>query len=145
MKVFTRDRVRRDLELSPGATMWFAGMAIGPCDASQGMVIDQIHSQSVRLESRGTLAAPDAAMLALFAGGVGATGIAVTSATALRSSATAAAVRVIAETVGALPVHVFKRNPDGTRERFDQDIRSRCHRSRSRDSNARHHGYFLKA
>jgi HK97 family phage portal protein len=69
----------------------------------------------IGLERRGTLAAPDPSLLALFTGITA--GLAVTPTTALRSSTTAAAVRVISETAGSLPVQVFKRNPDGTRAR----------------------------
>jgi len=46
-----------------------------------------------------------------------AAGIAVTPHNALECVAVRAAVQVIAETIGQLPVHVYRRNPDGSRER----------------------------
>jgi HK97 family phage portal protein len=64
-----------------------------------------------------TLSSPDAALLALFAGGWSFTGKPVTPQTAFRSSVAAAAIRVISETSGSLPIHIYRRSPDGSRER----------------------------
>ncbi|MEA1831735.1 phage portal protein [Methylobacterium durans] len=72
-------------------------------------------------EKAWTLDAPGEEILALFgAGAVTAAGEAVSSESAMRVPAVAAAIRTIAETVASLPIHVFKRSADGGRER-DRD------------------------
>lgn len=63
-----------------------------------------------------SLATPSPEMLALFGAGTTAAGIAVGPETALQSPTAAACVRAIAETIGALPIHVFQRT-DAGRER----------------------------
>lgn len=67
-------------------------------------------------ESR-SLAQPSAALEALFGAAPTHAGPAVNAETALRSPTTLSAVRVIAEAVGSLPVHVYRRGPDGSRDR----------------------------
>jgi hypothetical protein len=58
---------------------------------------------------------------ALLLGGAGpsAAGVHVTPETAMRCAPVAATVRVLAETVSQLPVHLFRRLADGGRERAD--------------------------
>ena len=70
----------------------------------------------VRLESRG-LSAPSPDLLALFGAVPTAAGVSVSAEAALRSPTTLAAVRVIAETMGGLPLHLYRRGPGGSRER----------------------------
>jgi HK97 family phage portal protein len=69
-----------------------------------------------RSEQR-SLAAPSDMLLELFGVMPTASGQSVTPDNALRSPTLLAAVRCIAEAVGSLPIHVFRRGPDGTRER----------------------------
>lgn len=65
-----------------------------------------------------TLSAPSAELLALFGGGgATASGETVSAETALRVPAVACAVRVIAESIAMLPVHVYERAADGTKQR----------------------------
>lgn len=68
-------------------------------------------------EQRATLAEPTAELLAVFGAVPTAAGASVTPETALRSATALAAVRAISEAVGSLPVHVYRRGPDGSRER----------------------------
>lgn len=69
-------------------------------------------------EKAWTLDASGEELLALFgAGTTTASGEAVGPESALRVPAVVAAVRTIAETIASLPIHAFKRLPDGGRER----------------------------
>ncbi len=68
-------------------------------------------------ETRSTLATPSPELLALFGAPVTAAGKPVSPVTALRSPTTLAAVRAISESVGSLPLHVYRRGADGSRER----------------------------
>ena len=67
------------------------------------------------IERRSGLSSPEA--LALFGGSTTAAGLAVGPETALRSPTTLACVRAISEAIGSLPFHLFRRGPDGSRER----------------------------
>jgi len=53
------------------------------------------------------------------AGATSSAGVAVTPDTAMRVSAVFACVRLIAATIGTLPIHVYRKRPDGSRERVD--------------------------
>lgn len=72
-----------------------------------------------RAEEKGALATPSSALVELFGAPAAVSGRAVTRETALRVPAVYAAVRAIAEAVGTLPVDVYRRGPDGSRERDD--------------------------
>ncbi|HEX2529816.1 MAG TPA: phage portal protein [Geminicoccus sp.] len=69
------------------------------------------------IEKRYDLASSSPEMLALFGATPTAAGVSVSAENALRSPTTLAAVRAISEGIGSLPVHLFRRRPDGTRER----------------------------
>ncbi|WP_182422309.1 phage portal protein [Aureimonas sp. ME7] len=56
-------------------------------------------------------------MLEVFGAHAAAAGIAVTPATAMRSTPVRCAVQTIAEAIGQLPIHVFEKSRDGSRER----------------------------
>ncbi|MCJ2033162.1 phage portal protein [Methylobacterium sp. J-068] len=72
-------------------------------------------------EKAWTLDAPGDELLALFgAGTTTASGEAVGPESALRVPAVVAAVRTIAETLSSLPIHVYRRGADGSRQR-DRD------------------------
>ncbi len=71
-----------------------------------------------RLERRSRLT--DAEALMIFGAQPTSSGVSVTAQTALRSPATLGCVRVIAETIGSLPVHLYRRAEDGSRQR-DRD------------------------
>lgn len=80
-------------------------------------MIDRI-KRFLGLEMKSTLANPSPELLALFGAIQGtAAGKAVTASTALRSPTTLACVRAISETVGELPIHLFRRQADSARER----------------------------
>lgn len=64
-----------------------------------------------------TLAQPSAFLLELFGAAPGASGVPVTPESALRVPAVHCAVRCIAEAVGQLPVHLYRRAEDGSRAR----------------------------
>jgi HK97 family phage portal protein len=68
--------------------------------------------------SEATLADPWAAIL-LGGAGPTAAGVTVTRETALRCAPVLGAVWVLAETVAALPAHLYRKTPDGGRERAD--------------------------
>lgn len=61
------------------------------------------------------------AWTALLLGGAGATaaGVSVSPETAMRCTAVFGAIKVLAETVSQLPIHLYRRTPDGGRERAD--------------------------
>jgi len=65
-----------------------------------------------------SLASPDGALLELFGGGAPtAAGVPVSVSTAMRHPSAACAIRVIAEAVATLPVIVYRRGADGSKER----------------------------
>lgn len=68
-------------------------------------------------ETRSSLANPSPEMFALFGAFPTAAGVAVSAETALRSPTTLATCRVIAESVGSLPIHLFRRGEAGARDR----------------------------
>lgn len=69
-------------------------------------------------ESRATIANPDAVLLEALSGGYGtAAGITVTPESAMRLSTVSACVRLISESVGSLPLHVYRRKDARTREK----------------------------
>jgi HK97 family phage portal protein len=67
--------------------------------------------------TRKSLANPSAELLALFGATPTASGQSVTATTALRSTAVAAAVRLISEAFQTMPLAVYKRGPDNAREK----------------------------
>lgn len=69
------------------------------------------------IETRSTLANPSPELFALFGAVPTAAGITVSAETALRSPTTLAVCRAISESVGSLPIHLFRRGPNGARDR----------------------------
>jgi HK97 family phage portal protein len=69
------------------------------------------------LERKATLATPSPELLALFGAAPTASGAAVTPETALRCPAVYASVKVIAESVAQLPLHLYRRTAGGAKER----------------------------
>ncbi|HEX2527443.1 MAG TPA: phage portal protein [Geminicoccus sp.] len=69
------------------------------------------------IEKRWDLASSSPEILALFGATPTAAGVHVSAESALRSPTTLAAVRAISESVGSLPFHLFRRRPNGSRER----------------------------
>jgi HK97 family phage portal protein len=69
------------------------------------------------LERRSNLAASSPELIAIFGAAPTAAGALVTPETALRSPTTLASCRVIAEAVGSLPIHLYRRGVGGARER----------------------------
>jgi HK97 family phage portal protein len=70
-----------------------------------------------RTEQKASLAAPDVAMFELFGAMPSASGIRVTPRIAMQCAPVAAAVGAISQAIGQLPVHVYLRGPDGSKER----------------------------
>ena len=68
-------------------------------------------------EKRSSVATPSPELLALFGSRPTASGVAVNDRTFAESSTAYAAVRVISEAMGNLPFHLYRRGPDGQRER----------------------------
>jgi HK97 family phage portal protein len=68
-------------------------------------------------ETKSSLAYPDDAKLALFGASPSASGIAVTPKSAMSVPAVRCGVQAIAEGIGQLPVHVYSRSEDGSKER----------------------------
>jgi len=71
----------------------------------------------LRMERRSTLARPDTWMFEAWGGGPAASGVSVTPDTAMRSTAVYACVRLLSETIASLPLHLYRRLPDGGKER----------------------------
>jgi HK97 family phage portal protein len=69
------------------------------------------------LEKKASLATPDDFLFDLFGAPAGTTGIAITPRVAMTCTAVRCAVQAIAEPVGQLSVHVFKRDADGSKKR----------------------------
>jgi HK97 family phage portal protein len=65
----------------------------------------------------GTLASPDDWLVELFGAPAGTTGIPITPFVAMSCAPVRAAVQAIAEPLGQLSVHVYKRNADGSKQR----------------------------
>lgn len=72
---------------------------------------------TLKAEPVATLAAPDDALLELLGVISTAAGKPVSAETAMRVPAVSCAVRTLAETIGQLPVHVYRESADGGRER----------------------------
>lgn len=71
----------------------------------------------IGLETKTTLADPSPELIALFGATPSASGVAVTPETAMRCPTVYASVKVIAESVAQLPLHLHRRKPDGGKER----------------------------
>jgi HK97 family phage portal protein len=71
----------------------------------------------IGLETKATLAAPSPELIALFGAGPSASGVAVTPETAMRCPTVYASVKVIAESVAQLPLHLYRRTGEGGKER----------------------------
>jgi HK97 family phage portal protein len=68
-------------------------------------------------ETKAALATPSPELIALFGAAPSASGVTVTPETAMRCAAVYASVKVIAESVAQLPLHLYRRNADGGKER----------------------------
>lgn len=68
-------------------------------------------------ETKSSLASPSPELLALFGATPTAAGAAVTPETALRCPAVYGAVKVLSESVAQLPLHLYKRTAEGSKER----------------------------
>ncbi|QDM32718.1 phage portal protein [Tardiphaga sp. vice352] len=71
----------------------------------------------VGLETKASLATPDAALLELFGALPSASGVRVTPLTAMTCAPVACAVNAISQALGQLPVHVYQRGAHGSKER----------------------------
>lgn len=71
----------------------------------------------IGIEAKASLANPTPELIALFGASPSASGIAVTPETAMRCPTVYASVKVIAESVAQLPLHLHRRLPDGGKER----------------------------
>jgi HK97 family phage portal protein len=70
-----------------------------------------------KTEIKSSLASPEAWLIDLFGASPAASGVTVTPRTAMRCTPVRCAVQTIAETVGQLPIQVYQRNADGSKER----------------------------
>lgn len=70
-----------------------------------------------RPETKSSLANPSAELLALFGASPTASGTVVTPESAMRCATVYASVKVIAESVAQLPLHLYRRTEDGGKER----------------------------
>lgn len=80
-------------------------------------VIDWLWTGSGGGQTRATLARPDDDLLAALGAGPVSSGVSVTPDSAMRLSAVSACVRLIAESIASLPLHVYRRGPDDGRTR----------------------------
>lgn len=71
----------------------------------------------IGIETKTSLANPSPELIALFGASPSASGVAVTPETAMRCPTVYASVKVIAESVAQLPLHLHRRLPDGGKER----------------------------
>lgn len=71
----------------------------------------------IGIEAKTSLANPSPELIALFGASPPASGIAVTPETAMRCPTVYSSVKVIAESVAQLPLHLHRRLPDGGKER----------------------------
>jgi phage portal protein BeeE len=69
------------------------------------------------LETKASLAAPDAFLLDLFGSAPSSSGINPTPRTATTCAPVRRAVQLISESIGQLPVHVYERGANGTKDR----------------------------
>lgn len=69
------------------------------------------------LETKGALAAPESWLLELFGSAPASSGIVVTPRTAMTCAPVRRAVQLISESIGQLPVHVYERGADSTKDR----------------------------
>jgi HK97 family phage portal protein len=69
------------------------------------------------LETKGALATPESWLLELFGSTPAASGINPTPRTAMTCAPVRRAVQLISESIGQLPVHVYERGADGTKDR----------------------------
>jgi HK97 family phage portal protein len=76
-------------------------------------------------ESRASLANPDSLLLEAFGGVSTASGVSVTPDSAMRLSAVSACVRLISESIGSLPLHVYRRKDNRSRERVTDLVQHR--------------------
>lgn len=71
------------------------------------------------IERKGTLASPSPELLALLGATPTASGVGVTAETAMRCPAVYASVKVIAESVAQLPLHLYRKAASGVKERAE--------------------------
>ena len=71
----------------------------------------------LRMERRESIVRPDSWVLDSGWIGASSSGVSVTPTTAMRSTAVYACVRLLAESIASLPLHVYRRRPDGGKER----------------------------
>lgn len=77
----------------------------------------QTEQAAAQADEQRSLADPSVLDFAIFGAAPSLSGVSVTPSTAMRVPAVAAGVKAIAEAVGILPLHVFQRGADGSRER----------------------------
>ncbi len=77
------------------------------------------------IEQRASLAAPDDFLLELFGAVPGASGAVVNPSTALQVPAVAAGVKALSEPCSILPLHAYRRDTNGSRERDADHVASR--------------------
>ncbi|HDZ74090.1 MAG TPA: phage portal protein [Aurantimonas coralicida] len=73
--------------------------------------------KSVPVEKKEGISSPSDWLLSLFGAMPAAAGVSVTPQTAMRCTPVRAAVQTIAESIGQLPFHVYRRGPDRSKER----------------------------
>src|SRR5690606_41822611 len=71
----------------------------------------------LRMERRQSIVRPDSWVLDPGWAGPAASGVSVTPSTAMRSTAVYACVRLLAESIASLPLHLYRRLPNGGKER----------------------------
>lgn len=76
-----------------------------------------LRKSDLEAKEASTLADPAAWLIDLFGASPATSGVSVTPATAMRCAPVRCAVRSICETVGQLPLHTYRRNADGSKER----------------------------
>lgn len=69
------------------------------------------------LESRTSYKSGDPALIELFGGDQNSAGVSVTAESAMRTTAVFSCVRVISETIGTLPLQMFERKKDGSKDK----------------------------
>lgn len=77
----------------------------------------QSFKKLIGIETKTSLANPSPELIALFGASPSASGIAVTPETAMRCPTVYASVKVLAESVAQLPLHLYRRTADGGKER----------------------------
>ncbi|MDD2869740.1 phage portal protein [Neomegalonema sp.] len=81
------------------------------------MVMFERFKKMIGRETKAGLATPSPELIALFGGAPSASGVVVTPESAMRCPTVYASVKVIAESVAQLPLHLYRRTPDGGKER----------------------------